>query len=312
MKNSTKKIGFISLVVFLCLNKISAKESQFADISSPPGMFIWSGNLKNHFYCVGEGSPTVILQSGIGGYSLDWILVQPKLAELTRVCSYDRAGYGWSGTGSLPRTASRIVKELEKVLRLSGEEPPYILVGHSYGGLISQFFASQYSEIIAGLVLVDSTSANQFERMESTNKVSTLSPTGSNFVLYNTSSVPANLPTEYKSLAMHFARRRQTSRVIYSELRHFRESTTILAQLPAITPDRIPAVVIRRAKNGTADPRANRREMIWHQLQRELADLHHAPLLTSTTSNHYVQLSEPALVVTGLVTVLDAIKLPIK
>src|SRR5690242_11595915 len=84
--------------------------------------------------CVGQGSPTVILDSGLGVPAAGWDLVMPDVARFTRVCSYDRAGYGWSSAGPMPRTSEQIVKELHALLAASGEKGPYVLVGHSFGG----------------------------------------------------------------------------------------------------------------------------------------------------------------------------------
>jgi pimeloyl-ACP methyl ester carboxylesterase len=91
-----------------------------------------------------------------GGGLLDWQTVQPKVVEFARVCSYDRSGIGWSESGTEPRTSPRIVKELHALLSDAGEEGPYVLVGHSFGGANVQLYASEYPEEVAGMVLVDS------------------------------------------------------------------------------------------------------------------------------------------------------------
>ncbi len=312
MKLSTMSIRLIiAIISILHFSQSEAKQQYFSDISSPPGMYIWNGNLKNHFFCQGDGSPTVILQSGLGGYSLDWILVQPRLAKITRVCSYDRAGYGWSGAGTLPRSAPRIAQELNQLLRLSGEQPPFILAGHSFGGLINQFFAAKYTDDVAGLLLIDSASSNQFDFMEKQNSLHTLSPTGSNFVLYNTFSVPDALPVEYQTLARILAKRRKTVRALYSELRHFRYSAQSLDQLPAKPVGNMPVIVVSRGVGNNKpvdDTKSYKREAIWQQLQKELANNNNAPLLISSTNNHYIQLSDPDLIIDALKLILENIK----
>jgi pimeloyl-ACP methyl ester carboxylesterase len=95
------------------------------------------------------------LDAALGGSSLSWSLVQPALSRLTRVCSYDRAGFGWSEAGPRPRTAGRIAGELSVLLERAGVEPPFVLVGHSFGGLVMRIFASRYRQDTAALVLVD-------------------------------------------------------------------------------------------------------------------------------------------------------------
>ena len=110
---------------------------------------------KLHYRCDGSGSPTVVLEAGIAASSLTWSRVQPLIARFARVCSYDRAGLAWSEPPSTPRTMPALVSELRTLLERSGEPPPYVLVGHSFGGLIIRAFARTYPADIAGLVFVD-------------------------------------------------------------------------------------------------------------------------------------------------------------
>jgi pimeloyl-ACP methyl ester carboxylesterase len=124
----------------------------------PPGQLVDVGGHWLHIYCVGAGSPTVVLEGGKGGTSLEWSLVQPQLAEQTRVCVYDRAGTGWSEPGPMPRTPERVVAELHTLLEAAGEKGPYVLVAHSLGGRYVRLFAEQYPDEVAGLVLVDARS----------------------------------------------------------------------------------------------------------------------------------------------------------
>jgi pimeloyl-ACP methyl ester carboxylesterase len=121
----------------------------------PPGRRIEVNNHRLHLYCTGTGSPTVILEAQANSSSLDWGYVQPPIAQLTRVCSYDRAGFGWSELGPQPRTARQAADELHSLLNEAGEQGPYILVGASYGGHIVRMFAHDYSEQVSGVILVD-------------------------------------------------------------------------------------------------------------------------------------------------------------
>ena len=121
----------------------------------PPGQLVDVGGYRLHIRCVGTGSPTVVLDAGLGGTSLDWALVQPDIGQTTRVCAYDRAGMGWSESGPLPRTPEQIARELHTLLTNAGIEGPYVLVGHSLGGKNVRLFARAYPEQVAGMVLVD-------------------------------------------------------------------------------------------------------------------------------------------------------------
>jgi len=119
-----------------------------------------------HINCIGEGSPTVILEAANLGMSAWWVRVQQQLAQTTQVCSYDRAGMGWSEAGPEPRDARHISSELHTLLKSADTEGPYVLVGHSFGGLYAQMYAARYPNQVAGVALVDSSHPEQFTRSE--------------------------------------------------------------------------------------------------------------------------------------------------
>jgi len=125
------------------------------------GRFVQVGSTRMNIDCSGQGSPTVILESGSGGPSVDWLLVQPEVAKLSRVCSYDRAGYGWSDSGTEPRSSLQIAHELKQLLQAAGEKGPYLLVGHSTGGYDIRVYADQYPNDVVGIVLVDASHEDQ-------------------------------------------------------------------------------------------------------------------------------------------------------
>ncbi|AIQ65948.1 hypothetical protein PSTEL_25360 [Paenibacillus stellifer] len=130
-----------------------------------PGEIISIGGRSLHAIVSGRGDsilPTIILESGMGGSALDWSLVQPALAKYTRVVAYDRAGFGWSTQTMEEPTCANYVQDLRRLLAQKKLEPPYLLVGHSFGGLIMRLFASQYPEEVSGLVLVDSTHEKRY------------------------------------------------------------------------------------------------------------------------------------------------------
>ena len=121
----------------------------------PPGQMVDIGGQRLHLYCLGTGNPTVILEAAAPGWSLYWSTVQPQLARTTRVCAYDRAGLGWSDRGPLPRTGQRMAKELHRLLERAGIAGPYVLVGHSLGGLVARLYQHDYPQEVVGMVLVD-------------------------------------------------------------------------------------------------------------------------------------------------------------
>lgn len=121
----------------------------------PPGRLVEVHGHLMHLNGQGRGSPTVVMDSGIGFHSPDWHHIQQNLAEETRICTYDRPGYGWSAPAAGSRTAFDAAYELHELLKRGGERPPYILVGHGYGALTMQFFASLYPTEVTALVLLD-------------------------------------------------------------------------------------------------------------------------------------------------------------
>jgi pimeloyl-ACP methyl ester carboxylesterase len=123
-----------------------------------PGKMVDVGGYKLYLDCRGEGSPTVVLESGLDDSSAAWGAVQPEVAKLTRVCSYDRAYIGFSDAGPIPWTLHQQVFDLHQLLKAANISGPYILVGQSLGGLLNQVYKGVYSEDVAGMVLVDSTS----------------------------------------------------------------------------------------------------------------------------------------------------------
>jgi pimeloyl-ACP methyl ester carboxylesterase len=124
----------------------------------PPGRLVDIGGWKVHLHCTGEANPpqpTVILEAGAGDFSVEWSLNQPRIATFARVCSYDRAGDGWSELGPHPRTMKQLVYELHTLLEKTGERPPYLLVGQSFGGVVVRLYAQTYPAEVAGMMLID-------------------------------------------------------------------------------------------------------------------------------------------------------------
>jgi pimeloyl-ACP methyl ester carboxylesterase len=130
----------------------------------PPGEMINVAGHRLHLHCTGQGSPTVILEAGNLGMSAHWVRIQQEVARVTRVCSYDRAGMGWSEAGPGSRDARRVAVELHTLLSSAGEAPRYVIAGHSYGGLYVLNYAGQYPAEVSGLVLLDSSHPDQFTR----------------------------------------------------------------------------------------------------------------------------------------------------
>jgi len=133
-----------------------------------PGRLVDVGGYRLHLLCSGHGSPTVIFEAGIADDSLTWSAVQPEIAQKTRACSYDRAGYGWSDPSPRTRDAKTSAEELHTLLKNADVNGPFILVGHSLGGMYVREYAALYRPEVKGMVLVDASSPDQYKRMNPT------------------------------------------------------------------------------------------------------------------------------------------------
>ena len=158
-------VAIIAILIFACAGLAYERRGERRDAIRfpPPGRLVEAGNAQRlHIHVTGAGGPTVVLESGIAATSLSWALVQPAVAQFSTVCSYDRAGLGWSDTTSAVPTAAGIARELRTLLRNAQLPGPYILVGHSFGGLAAQRFAALYRNDVSGLVLVDPLAASEW------------------------------------------------------------------------------------------------------------------------------------------------------
>ena len=154
--------GCLSLVIGLAVWNFVIAKWRLAQ-NPAPGRFYSVEGRQMYIYCVGTGSPTLVIESGLSSDSLGWYGVQRDLARSTRVCAYDRSGLGLSEPRSGPRDAESIARQLHELLRQAGVEPPYVPIGWSAGGLYVRVFAHRFPNEIAGMVLVESSSPHQID-----------------------------------------------------------------------------------------------------------------------------------------------------
>lgn len=258
----------------------------------PPGRLVDIGGYRLHLWCTGEGAPSVILETGLGGSSAGWGFVQPEVARFTQVCSYDRAGMGYSDPGPSPRTTRRLARELGELLNRSGIGAPVILVGASVGGFTVRVFASEHPERVAGLVLVDASHEDQTHVVP---RIAPFVPFLSSVGILRLLGVSFGLPEA--SLAPHvrgFARatafRAAGQRAAADEIMHIQESAAeVRATRRTLT---LPVIVVTGARAADAE---------WRDLQRDQVGLSKRGChMVAEQSGHVVALDQPQIVVDAI------------
>ena len=263
----------------------------------PPGRLVDIGGHRLHLWCTGDGAPAVILDTGLGGSTPGWGFVQPEVARFTRVCSYDRAGMGYSDPGPSPRTARRIASELAELLARSGIDRPAVLVGASIAGFGVRVFASDYPERAAGLVLVD---ASHEDDAHDVPWMARFVPLLSTIGVLRVLGVSFGQPVESLAPAVReFARATSFRAAGYQaaadEIIHIRESASeVRSSRRKLT---IPVVVVTGGRG--ADEK-------WRQLQRDQASLSaRGCLLIAQRSGHVVSVDQPEVVVDAIRGVVE-------
>jgi pimeloyl-ACP methyl ester carboxylesterase len=150
-----------ALVAFLPVFNAVVSAQTDPPIPAAPGKLFEVAGHRMHLHCTGSGSPTVVVEAGVGDISTDWVFVQNAVSKFTRICTYDRAGYAWSEPGPLPATYPQMNLELHELLAASKERGPFVLVGHSFGGPLVRSYTKLYPDEVAGLLLVDTIHEDQ-------------------------------------------------------------------------------------------------------------------------------------------------------
>jgi pimeloyl-ACP methyl ester carboxylesterase len=263
-----------------------------------PGRLVDVGGHRLHIWCTGAGAPPVILEAGLGGSSVGWGVVQPEVARFTQVCSYDRAGMGYSDPGPSPRTARRMAHELAELLDRSGIGGPYVLVGASSGGFTVRVLASEYRDRVAGVVLLDASHEDQRHEVPRIARfVPLLAPIGV-LRLLNVSfggSVESLAPS-VRPFARATRFRAAGYQAAADEIMHIRESASeVRRSRRKLT---IPLVVITGARGADAT---------WHDLQRDQVALSERGCqIIASESSHLVASEQPDVVVGAIRAVVNA------
>jgi len=295
---SVRYLAGLELVALLLLATLGLLYEQRAErrdreLYRAPGRLMDIGGYRLHLACSGEG-PTVVLEYGHQGSYLDWYLIQPRIAKFARVCAYDRGGYGWSDPSPKPRVPSVMADELQHLLHTAGETPPYILVGHSFGGLAALAFTQKFRGEVAGVVLVDASLPDMMARLRWQDRAR---------LRLMQAAIPFGLPRwrgwcgsaaheEIRGLKQAISCRSSLFETFYREWSSFPQSATEIRAITSI--GSIPLIVITRDPSVAGN---SSREMTWNRLQRERVKLSSNSVFeVAAGSGHDVPMKRPDVI----------------
>lgn len=286
-----------------------------------PGQLTDVGGYKLYLNCAGQGTPTVVMEAGINDFSLFWARVQPEVARFARVCTYDRAGFGWSEPGPNPRTSRLMVQELHTLLVNATVEKPYILVGHSFGGALVRLFAHAYPDEVAGMVLVDAAHEELFRRIPAWSKAveqgvrqfRALAPLQSLglMALWPTTIPNRGLPD---SVLAHYRAIVATTgyfETASAETESFEKNLAEIAAAHINSLGNLPLIVLSRGYweplPGLSEAENQRAWQEWQAMQSELAALSaNSEQVIAEQSGHDIQLQQPAIVIEAIQRMVQA------
>jgi len=321
----TKRIGLglICTVAVLAISGAlyqSISDKLDAKKYPPIGKLVDVGGYNIHLYTIGSGGPSVILDAGMGCNALGWSLVQPKVAEFTQVTAIDRAGNGWSDESPLERTSENIVLESRAALKKANIPAPYILVGHSFGGLNTQLWASLYPDEVLGVILVDSSHADQLEKIPMPQMNHTAMMLASRLGI---ARLLSHLPMFKKGVAVfpeqiqkQLLSQLSTAKFMRSVLGEAAQTETSCKHLRAVGSsfgDK-PLIVISAAKGASAEGSGYSQEQLdaclvhFKEFQKDLATKStQGKLVIAEESDHMVTLNQPQIIVDSIKEMVDSL-----
>ena len=329
MKKKFFQISSIIMLVILVLALVTlaagaVAKSNLAKQYPAPGQLVDVGGYKMHIYCTGQGSSTVILGGGTLENSLFWAGVQPEVARYTRVCSYDRAGSGWSEPGPQPRTATIMAEELHTLLVNAHIEGPYVLVGHSMGGLLMRVYTYNYPEEVVGMIMVDSLHEGQIVRLpeiqkrllqEGIRQVRMLALLRSTNVMALAPQFIPNpgIPDDAYAQLQATTATSEIFETNVAELEVMEASFNEVLALRIASFGDLPLIVLSAGLKETtpslSDAENQQRLDEWQALQSELVTLStNSKQIIAEQSGHNIQLDQPELVIESIREMLDALR----
>ncbi len=279
---------------------IAGMDGRAPELQAPPGEYHLLGDHRLYIHCMGSGAPAVVLESGLGGSAVEWRPVQTALAGGQRVCAYDRGGYGWSDPGPMPRDAAQLAAELHELLSAARVPPPYVLVGHSFGGLVVQLYARLHPQATAGLVLVESSHPDQIERLGALVDARAAGSGRPHPISMPDPDRYTRLPESLRMEASFLNSRRKAIFAQMHELKHFAASAAEVRDAPAL-PDLSLVVLTRGERAWPAGADGDGKERIWAELQADLARrVPRGRQIVVPGAGHNLQLEMPEIVVAAV------------
>jgi pimeloyl-ACP methyl ester carboxylesterase len=279
-------------------------ETADAKAYPPPGQLVDVGGHRLHINCTGSGSPTVVIEAGLGDWSTSWAgYVQPEVGKTTRVCTYDRAGLGWSDASPLPSHAAQFAKELHTLLQKADIPGPYVMVGHSLGGLIVRVFAHDYASEVAGVVLVDSMNPKQVTESLS-NKLALLSSLEATIARVGVARLVVKLP----AIASGTPPNGEAYYPLFARPQSFQTTAKEYKELPASASEAaavktfgdLPLIVLTAKLNDNPG---------WPEWQTELLQLSsHSEHLFAENSGHVIQFDQPDAAVSAILKMVELVR----
>ena len=296
----------LSVMVLALVGAIYEPIAEAADAKAypPPGQLVDVGGHRLHLNCTGTGSPTVVIEAGLGDWSTSWAgSVQPEVAKTTRVCTYDRADLGWSDAAALPSDAAQFAGELHTLLQNANVPGPYVMVGHSLGGFIVRIFAYDYASEVAGVVLVDSMNPKQVTESLS-NKLALVSSLEAALARVGVGQLLMKLPAIAQSIPpgqeayYPLLFRPQTFQTTANEYRELPASATEAAAVTSFGD--LPLIVLTAELNNNPG---------WPEWQNELLQLSsNSQHLIAENSGHSIQVDEPDAAVSAILKMVELVR----
>lgn len=274
------------------------------DLLHPPGKFYEAAGQRIYLHCLGTGSPTVVIDAGIGASSLEWLPVQRLVSTETRTCAWDRPGYGWSDPGPGPRATPQIADELLAVLSAAHIEPPYVFVGHSFGGYTARYLAASRPELTAAVALIESsTPSTEIAIKAAGQRVGRPNP-----LVPISDAETYGVPKDIEGQASYLNTRRKAIFAQMDELRNFHasgEAVLAAGALPAV-PLR---VLMREHRVWPEGVEGDQAEVAWLRAQQELATLSPAGrLLILPGAGHSPHVDAPQAVANALIELVQTVR----